>query len=76
LSRSQLLAAANTSFGSSGSSAVSLKCTKTNGVSYLTEVWVNLNKNNLSQFPASTSLVTNANVAGTCPSTNIFIAKP
>lgn len=75
VSRTQLLSAFSGSFGSGSTASVALKCTKTNNISYLTEVWINLDQTKLSQFPAYSSLVLDGAVAGTCPTKNIFIAK-
>lgn len=75
VTRTQLIAAFETSFGRNTRSAVAFKCQKTNGVSYLTEVWINLDPSALGQFPATASLVTDGNVQGTCPTTKIFIAR-
>jgi len=58
VSRTQLIAAFESSFGRYSRSAVAFKCTKTNNVSYLTEVWINLNPAALDQFPANSSLIT------------------
>lgn len=75
VTRTQLLNAFSSSFGSGTTSAVALKCTKTNSISYLTEVWINVGQNSLNQFPARSSFVLDGSIAGTCPSTKIFIAK-
>lgn len=76
VTRNQLQQAYSSSFGSNMLSALSLKCTKSGGTTYLTEVWLNLNSDNLSQLPASSSLITDGNVANTCPTTKIYIARP
>lgn len=75
VTRNQLLSAFANSFGSDSKNAVSLQCSKTNSISYLTEVWINLDQNSLNQFPARSSLFMDGNINGTCPSTKIFIAK-
>ncbi|MDR5667811.1 ribonuclease, partial [Burkholderia cenocepacia] len=54
---------------------VSLKCTKTNGVSYFTEAWIAVKTNATAQFPSAASLVTDGNTQGTCPTSGVFIAK-
>ncbi|MBC3861141.1 ribonuclease [Undibacterium jejuense] len=76
VTRAQLMQAATNTFGSSASSAIAFKCVKKNRVSYLTEVWTNLDPSSLNQFPNANALVTNANIAGTCPATGIYIARP
>lgn len=75
VTRSQLLAAFDGSFGSNARTAVSLKCTKANGITYLTEVWIAVNEAALSQFPGNAALVTDGNIQSTCPSAGIYIAR-
>ena len=75
VSRTQLLNAFNSSQGAGTSSAVALQCTKTNNISYLTEVWINVQQTKLASFPAASSLTLDGRIAGTCPSSSIFIAK-
>ncbi len=74
VSRTQLLTAFNNSQGANSSSALALQCKKTNNISYLTEVWINVQQSKLASFPAYTSLTLDGTIAGTCPSSNIFIA--
>ncbi|WP_338847871.1 ribonuclease T2 [Massilia sp. W12] len=76
VSRSQLLNAFNNSFGPNSSAAMSLQCGRVNGVSYLTEVWINLNPATINQFPAAAALLTDGAISGTCPSSGIMIARP
>ncbi len=76
LSRSQLLSAFSSSFGSGTTAAAALQCTKVNGVSYLTEVWINLDLRYVNNFPAVNSFLTDGIVNGTCPNSGIMIAKP
>ncbi|MET3216495.1 UNVERIFIED_ORG: ribonuclease T2 [Burkholderia territorii] len=75
VTRNQLLSAFEGAFGSNTRSAVSLKCTKTNGVSYFTEAWIAVKTNATAQFPSAASLVTDGNTQGTCPTSGVFIAK-
>jgi len=75
VSRTQLLSAFSSSFGSGSTAAVALKCKKTNNISYLTEVWINLDQTKLDQFPAYNSLVTDGAVMGNCPTKKIYIAQ-
>ncbi|MBI3229147.1 MAG: ribonuclease T2 [Burkholderiales bacterium] len=75
VSRSQLLSAFGSAFGSGSTAAVALQCTKYNGVSYFTEAWINLDQTRLSSFPANSSLVLDGAITGTCPGTNIYITK-
>ncbi|WP_374349499.1 hypothetical protein [Chitinimonas sp.] len=76
VSRSQLLAAFETSFGSGSAAALSLLCSSSGGKSYLTEARIALDPAALGDFPAGSALVTDAGTAGTCPSSNIYIARP
>ncbi len=76
ISRSQLLGAFNTSFGAGSSAAASMQCVNVSGVSYFSEVWINLKPSTIQQFPAQTSLLTDGAISGSCPSTGIMIAKP
>lgn len=71
VTRSQLLSSFSSSVGST--SALALKCTKTNNISYLTEVWINVKQDALNSFPSSSSLLTDGAVQGTCPTSGIFI---
>ncbi|MDK2124193.1 ribonuclease T2 [Parachitinimonas caeni] len=75
VSRNALLNAFDASFGSNARRAVSLKCTKSGGVSYFAEAWIALNADTLDQFPSASSLVMDAGQAGNCPSSNIYIAR-
>lgn len=75
VSRSQLLSAFQSSFGSGTSAAVSLQCTKYNGRSYFTEARIAIDPATIGNFPAASSLITDASVGGTCPSSSIYIAK-
>ncbi|WDD91712.1 ribonuclease T2 [Burkholderia sp. FERM BP-3421] len=75
VTRNQLLSAFETAFGSNTRNAVSLKCTKANGVSYFTEAWISVKTSAAAQFPSAASLVTDGNVQGTCPSSGVFIAR-
>ncbi|MBU9400945.1 ribonuclease T2 [Burkholderia multivorans] len=75
VTRNQLLSAFEGAFGSNTRSAVSLKCTKINGVSYFTEAWIAVKTNATAQFPSAASLVTDGNTQGTCPTSGVYIAK-
>ncbi|WP_176025520.1 ribonuclease T2 [Burkholderia vietnamiensis] len=75
VTRNQLLSAFEGAFGSNTRSAVSLKCTKTNGVSYFTEAWIAVKTSATTQFPSAASLVTDGNTQGTCPTSGVYIAK-
>ncbi|AOK31584.1 ribonuclease [Burkholderia singularis] len=75
VTREQLLSAFDGAFGTGARAAVSLKCTKSNYVSYFTEAWIAVRTNATAQFPSPTSLVTDAGTQGTCPTTGIYIAK-
>ncbi|AOK56858.1 ribonuclease [Burkholderia stagnalis] len=75
VTRNQLLSAFEGAFGSNTRGAVSLKCTKANGVSYFTEAWIAVKTNAAAQFPSAASLVTDGNTQGTCPTTGVFIAR-
>lgn len=76
VTRTQMISAFEGTFGAGSRSAASFNCTKINGVSYFTEVWVNLNKSTLNNFPGASALVTDGAVTSTCPSTQIYIALP
>ncbi|MBC7490467.1 MAG: ribonuclease T2 [Glaciimonas sp.] len=76
VSRAQLQQAFSASFGSAALPALSLKCTKSGTINYLTEVWLNLSSTNFAHFPAASSLILDGNVANTCPTSKITIARP
>lgn len=75
VTRNQLLAAFEDAFGSGTRSAVSLKCSRSGGVSYFTEAWIALKMGATAQFPSRTSLVTDGNTQGNCPTSGIFIER-
>lgn len=76
VTRSQLLSAFQSSFGNGTTAALNLQCTSYNGRSYFTEARISLDPASLADFPAASSLITDASVSGTCPSSGIYIAKP
>ncbi len=75
VTRDQLLAAFENAFGSGTQSAVSLKCSRSGGVSYFAEAWIALKVGATRQFPSRTSLVTDGNIQSNCPASSIFIAR-
>jgi ribonuclease T2 len=75
ITRTQLLNAFSSSFGSGTQAAVSMKCTSSGGKNYFTEAWIALKKDQLSTFPAASSLVLDGPVQGTCPTTGIYVAN-
>ena len=76
VTRTQLLNAFDSAFGSGTRAALSLNCTKIGTVSYFTEAWIAVKKTGISTFPSAGSLVLDGPISSSCPSSSIFIALP
>lgn len=74
ITRTQLVNAFDAALGSGAHAAAGFKCTKIGTKSYLTEIWINLNKTTASSFPNPASLVLDGAVSSSCPTSNIYVA--